>query len=65
MKGLSEHRNDFSFSSADKEIVILQRNMDYKEIIRQQTGTETTDVGQLYSPLDFDCGWVNVVESSV
>ena len=27
LKGLSEHRNDFSLSSADKEIVILQRNM--------------------------------------
>ena len=33
LKGLPEHRNDFSLSSADKEIVILQRNVDNEEII--------------------------------
>ena len=33
LERLSEHRDDFSLAATDKDIVILQRNMNHKEVV--------------------------------
>lgn len=63
--GLPQRANDLSFARAHEEVVVLRRYVDDKKVVRQETGANVTDVGQLDPPSDLERGWFCIVDCTL